>query len=203
MNGYTREREEREAPTRAPGAADELAASESQRPGLPSPLDFDSVYTQHFDFACRSLQLLGVSPDAVEDAAQDVFSVVSRRLEEFAGISSIKTWIFAIVQRVAANQRRRRRRKQRPLEPFCESLEAGGPSPEANAEAAEAARLVQAFCESLDEDRRALLVLALLEGVPAREIAAAHGIPVFTVYSRIRAVREALRLFLTGHEVEK
>jgi RNA polymerase sigma-70 factor (ECF subfamily) len=167
------------------------------------PLDFDSVYTQHFDFACRSLRLLGVSPDVIEDAAQDVFSVVSRRLDEFAGISSIKTWIFAIVQRVAANQRRRRRRKQRPLEPLCEPLHGGGPTPEANAEAAQAARLVQAFCETLGEDRRALLVLALIEGVPAREIAAAHGIPVFTVYSRIRALREELRLYLTGHEVEK
>jgi DNA-directed RNA polymerase specialized sigma24 family protein len=39
--------------------------------------------------------------------------------------------------------------------------------------------------------------------VPAREIAADLGIPVFTVYSRIRAVREGLRNFLTGHEVEK
>ncbi|HKO90771.1 MAG TPA: sigma-70 family RNA polymerase sigma factor, partial [Polyangiaceae bacterium] len=168
-----------------------------------APLEFRSVYLEHFDFACRSLRLLGVAPGALEDAAQDVFGIVCKRLGEFTGEASLRTWIFAIVQRVASNQRRTQRRKQRPLEPLTEPLATLDPSPEAHAEAAQAASLVQLFCDTLDEGRRAVFVLVLVEDVPAREVAQALEIPLFTVYSRIRALREQLQEFLESREVEK
>jgi RNA polymerase sigma-70 factor (ECF subfamily) len=168
----------------------------------PVPPGFDALYSQHFDFVCRSLRLLGVAPDGLEDGAQDVFGVASRRLAEFLPNAPVRTWLFAIVQRVAANHRRTRRRKQAPLEPLCEPLAARDPSPEAHAEAAQAAELIESFAERLDAGHRAVLVLALIERVPAREVAAALGIPLFTVYSRIRSVRGKLEAFLAAHEVE-
>jgi RNA polymerase sigma-70 factor (ECF subfamily) len=178
-----------------------VAAAEAASP-LGSTLAFEEVYRQHFDFACRSLCLLGVAPDALEDAAQDVFGIASRRLGEFAGKSSIKTWVFAIVQRVAANHRRSQRRKRSPLEPLPEATIDEAPSPEENAEAAQSAALIQAFAESLDEGRRALLVLGLIEGVPMRELAASQGVPLHTAYSRIRALRSSLEAFLRKHEAD-
>jgi RNA polymerase sigma-70 factor (ECF subfamily) len=171
-------------------------------PAAGSTLAFEDVYRQHFDFACRSLCLLGVATDGLEDAAQDVFGIASRRLGEFAGKSSVKTWIFAIVQRVAANHRRSQRRKRTPLEPLPEATIDEAPSPEDNAEAAQSAALIQAFAEGLDEGRRALLVLGLIEGVPMRELAASQGIPLHTAYSRIRALRSSLETFLLAHEVD-
>lgn len=159
------------------------------------------MYVEHFDFACRSLRLLGVRPDVLEDAAQDVFGVVLRKLDDFTESASMKTWIFAIVQRVAANYRRASRRKQAGLERLREPEPEREPSPEAFAEAAQAAARIQAFCDQLDEPRRAVFVLALMEDVPAREIAPALGIPLFTVYSRVRSLRSALQLFLERHEV--
>jgi RNA polymerase sigma-70 factor (ECF subfamily) len=176
-------------------------AAEAASP-LGCTLVFEDVYRQHFDFACRSLCLLGVAPDALEDAAQDVFGIASRRLGEFAGKSSIKTWIFAIVQRVAANHRRSQRRKRSPLEPLPEATIDEAPNPEENAEAAQSAALIQAFAESLDEGRRALLVLGLIEGVPMRELAASQGVPLHTAYSRTRALRSSLEAFLRKHEVD-
>jgi RNA polymerase sigma-70 factor (ECF subfamily) len=170
-------------------------------PALPGPWDFDRVYVEHFDFACRSLRLLGVSVSLLEDAAQDVFQIVLRKLDDFAGDCSMKTWIFAIVQRVASNYRRASRRKQRPLRPLLEPALSAEPSPEAFAEAAQAAARIQAFSDELDESRRAVFVLALVEEVPAREVAEALGIPLFTVYSRMRSLRAALQLFLERHEV--
>jgi RNA polymerase sigma-70 factor, ECF subfamily len=169
----------------------------------PEPPDFVQVYTEHFDFAFRSLRLLGVSPSALEDAAQDVFGVVHRRLPEFAGNSSMKTWIFAIVQRVAANHRRTRRRKQRQLRPMLDEPPAHTGSPEAHTEALQAAARIQAFCDGLDESRRTLLVLALFEDVPARELAPMLGVPLFTVYSRIRNLRAELERFLQSGEVPR
>ncbi|MEY4545738.1 MAG: hypothetical protein RL685_1933 [Pseudomonadota bacterium] len=207
-----------EASLGAPPGPDE--AEPAAKPGMPSvsltssaarelpvppaaPIDFARVYLEHFDFACRSLRLLGVTPDALEDAAQEVFGIVSRRLQEFSGEASLRTWVFAIVQRVASNQRRTQRRKQRPLTPLTEPLTANEPSPEAHAQAAQAASLVQTFCDALEEGRRAVFVLALVEDVPAREIALALGVPLFTVYSRIRSLREQLQMFLESREVEK
>lgn len=171
-------------------------------PPLGSSLAFEDVYRQHFDFACRSLCLLGVAPDALEDAAQDVFGIACRRLAEFAGKSSVKTWVFAIVQRVAANHRRSQRRKRSPLEPLLDVTIDEAPSPEDNAEASQSAALIQSFAEGLDEGRRALLVLGLIEGVPMRELAASQGIPLHTAYSRIRALRSSLETFLLEHEVD-
>jgi RNA polymerase sigma-70 factor, ECF subfamily len=173
----------------------------SEAPPESEPLDFHSIYTQHFEFACRSLRLLGVDPNGLEDAAQDVFAIVSRRLPDFEQNASIKTWIFAIVQRTAANHRRARRRKPELLAPSPEWTLATGAGPDAEWEALRAAQLIQTFATGLDDSRRALFVLGLIERVPARELAASLGIPVFTVYSRIRSVRESLEAFLAQHEV--
>ncbi len=195
MNVYRKPAEPPPAPPRE--------GSAEPRPAAPAPLpDFQSVYSEHFSFACRSLRLLGVAPDALEDAAQDVFGVVSRRLGEHSGEGSLRTWLFAIVQRVAANHRRTQRRKQQPLEPLSPAARAEGPSPEAQAEAAQAASIVQRFCEGLDDGRRALFILALVEEVPAREIAPVLGIPLFTVYSRVRSLRQQLQRFLEPYEVK-
>jgi len=194
--GCTPERIDSDAPDPERAGAEAAPAADSVPPG------FDAVYSQHFDFVCRSLRLLGVAPDRLEDGAQDVFGVVSRRLAEFVPDASIRTWLFAIVQRVAANHRRARRRKEAPLEPLCEPLAAHEPGPDAHAEAAQAAELIERFAEGLDDGHRAVLVLALIERVPAREVAATLGIPLFTVYSRIRSVRSALEAFLAAKEVE-
>jgi RNA polymerase sigma-70 factor (ECF subfamily) len=180
------------APASTPAAAPEL---------VPEVHDFELVYREYFDFACRSLRLLGVSSDALEDAAQDVFGIAARRLGEFEGRSSIKTWIFAIVQGVASNRRRMQRRKHAPLEPLQPDITAAaGPSPEAEAQAAQSVAMIQAFCDNLDEGRRALLVLGLIEGVPMRELANTLGIPLHTAYSRIRALRQSLEAYLLEHE---
>ena len=179
-----------------------------ERPGTaplaPVPVqDFESIYREHFDFACRSLRMLGVAVDALEDAAQDVFGIASRRLADFEGTSSLKTWIFAIVQRVAANQRRTHRRKRAPLEPLAlESAATEAPSPECQAQSAQSAALIQTFCDGLDEGRRALLVLGLIEGVPMRELASTLGIPLQTAYSRARALRKDLEHYLRQCEVD-
>lgn len=172
-------------------------ASSGQEPARPS---FEAVYDEQFDFVWRSLLLLGVAPDVVEDATQEVFSVVSRQLGQFEGRASIRTWLFAVVQRVAANQRRTRRRKQQPLQPLGEGPACLLPTPQARLEAAESIDIVQRFCASLDPERRAVFVLALLEELPAPEVSQALGIPVNTVYSRVRHLREGLRRMLDREE---
>ncbi|HTV18432.1 MAG TPA: sigma-70 family RNA polymerase sigma factor [Polyangiaceae bacterium] len=175
----------------ASGAEPELAS-----------LGFARVYDEHFAFVWRTLRLLGVAEPVLEDAAQDVFATVSNKLAEFAGRSSLRTWVFAIVQRTAANYRRSHRRKQQPLVPLSDALVGNEPTPQAHAEALEAAQAIERFCETLDAERRALFVLALLEEVPAVEIARALDVPTNTIYSRVRLLRAALERALGQNEAE-
>jgi DNA-directed RNA polymerase specialized sigma24 family protein len=58
--------------------------------------------------------------------------------------------------------------------------------------------MIESFCAALPPERRALFVLAVLEDVPATEIAATLGMPITKVYSRVHAVREGLRRALAG-----
>ena len=62
---------------------------------------FERVYEEHFDFVWRSLRRLGVPRSALDDAVQEVFLVVHRRLAEFEGRSSLKTWLFGIAVHIA------------------------------------------------------------------------------------------------------
>src|SRR3954452_10421913 len=74
---------------------------------VPAALTFEEVYAQHVGFVWRVLRSLGVPPAQLEDAAQDVFVVVHRRLPEFEGRAAITTWLFAIVRKVAPKYSRR------------------------------------------------------------------------------------------------
>ena len=67
---------------------------------MPAEPDVVQIYEQYFDFVWRSLRRLGVAAADLEDAAQDVFEVVHRRLEVFERRSTIKTWVFGIALRV-------------------------------------------------------------------------------------------------------
>src|SRR5688500_5288300 len=72
---------------------------------------FDQVYEETFAFVWRTARRLGVAESAVDDVAQEVFVTVHRRLGEFEGRCSVKTWVFSILMRVVQNYRRTRRRK--------------------------------------------------------------------------------------------
>jgi RNA polymerase sigma-70 factor (ECF subfamily) len=183
----------------SPDAEDEPSAP---HPASVAPPEFERVYDEHFAFVWRTLRLLGVAEGALEDASQDVFAVVSHKLSTFAGRSSLRTWIFAIAQHTASNHRRSHRRKQQPLVPLSEAFVGHEPTPQAHAEALDAARTIERHCETLDAERRGLFVLALIEEVPATEIARALGVPTNTIYSRVRLLRAGLERALRQSEEE-
>ena len=169
---------------RPPDMEDEVAPS--------ATLDerFRAIHAEHLDMVWRSLRSLGVDEASVEDAVQDVFLVVHRRLGSFEGRSSVTTWLFGIVLHVARNQRRQERRKGG-LAPLDVDLADGAPGPHEEAEASEALERLARVLGDLDEPKREMFVLSELEQLTAPEIAEALGINVNTVYSRQRASRLA------------
>lgn len=164
------------------------------------PLNFDDVYRSHFGFVWRSLRALGVSTPHLPDAAQDVFLVVHRRLLEFESRSEIRTWLFAIVGHVAYNYRRAQRRKQAPLGPLDLADVSDAPDPSEHVAGVEAVQFLEDFLDGLDAGKRAVFALALIEQIPVAQVAAILQVPQNTVYSRIRAVRQALREAMLRHQ---
>jgi len=153
---------------------------------------FGAIYEQYFDFVWRSARRLGLSEQCLEDAVQDVFLVVHRRLPEFEGRSSVKTWLFGIVLRTVRGYRRTERRKPTvPLLYEPAANDASDSSCEYLAGAAEAVRWLYRLLDSLDEEKREVFVQAELEQMTAQEIANVMDININTVYSRLRAARKA------------
>jgi RNA polymerase sigma-70 factor (ECF subfamily) len=162
------------------GAAPAVAAT---------PDEVGRLYDEHFDFVWRTLGRLGVSLDQREDAVHDVFLVVHRRLGTYEGRSSLKTWLFGIAHRVAKVHRRLGARRRSDVAHDDETLASSARNPQEQAAEVEAAALVERLLQKLSEERRVVLILADLEQVPAPEIAGALGIPLNTVYSRLRLAR--------------
>jgi RNA polymerase sigma-70 factor (ECF subfamily) len=157
-------------------------------------LDFDAVYDACFDFVWRNARRLGVPEAQVDDAVQEVFLVVHRRLAEFEGRSSVKTWVFGILAKVASDHRRSVRRKSPHARSGggvvdADSVPDEEASPDARMARSEGVRLLHKLLDELDDDKRAVFVLAELEQMTAPEIAEALGLNLNTVYARLRTAR--------------
>jgi RNA polymerase sigma-70 factor (ECF subfamily) len=155
-------------------------------------VSFEQVYSTYVDFVWRSALRLGVDEAAADDVVQQVFLVVYQRLCTFEGRSTLKTWLFAILLRVAREQRRVLRRKSphRAHESVDPDLVADGAvNPHEALSRAEASRMIDVLLNSLDGDKRVVFVMAELEEMTAPEISLATGLTPNAVYSRLRAAR--------------
>ena len=166
----------------------------------PPPADFDALYETHVDSVWRLLQRFGVPEASLDDATQEVFVVAFRRLPEFRGQSSLKTWLLGIAVRIAKDVRRQRARKGG-LEPLDQQrhLAAVG-QPDETAMQRQALAQALALLDQLDEDQRTVLVLADFEELTAPEIAQATGVNLNTIYTRLRAARLRFNALLEAHQ---
>jgi RNA polymerase sigma-70 factor (ECF subfamily) len=140
---------------------------------------------------------MGVPESSMDDAVQDVFLVVHRRLGDFEGRSQIKTWLFGIVLRVARSYRRTLRRQADHLHDAAPNDIDEAPTAELDgplevAVRREAAAFLHALLLEIEDGKRAMLVLVELEQMSVREAAEALAINLNTAHSRLRAARVAL-----------
>jgi RNA polymerase sigma-70 factor (ECF subfamily) len=152
---------------------------------------FDEVYATHVAFVWRVLRTFGLAGAQLEDAVQDAFLVVHRRLPEWEGRAAMTTWLFAIARRVAASHRRRAggdRTCALVTEP------AGGDDTFAAVSRAQAAATVFQILQQLDEDKRIVFALVELEQLSVPEVARMLDLKLNTAYSRLRLARQAFEL---------
>ena len=161
----------------------------ADRPAAHAGPRLEEIFRDYFDFVWGGLRRMGVPEASLDDAVQDVFLVVHRRQQDFEGRSSLKTWLYGIVLRVAHDWRRKIRRGGE-SQSLPETMEDGRPGPQDSAARSEALRLLERLLGELDEEKRDVLVLADMEQLSAKEIAQIVGSNVNTVYSRLRAARQ-------------
>lgn len=156
-----------------------------------------AVYRSHAPYVWRVLRHIGVADHDLDDAVQETFLVVHRRLDEFEGRASLRTWLYAVAVRVASSQRRTERREVARRETAGAGVHGSTAiDPEAELGRAEAAAILDALLCELDAAKRTVFVLAEIEGVNVPEISRILGVNVHTVHSRLRLAREAFEAAL-------
>jgi RNA polymerase sigma-70 factor (ECF subfamily) len=170
--------------------------AESVEPAAPAhaPVPADrltTLFQQHFDLVWRTVRRLGVPPEAIDDAAQEVFVVASRRLAAIEP-GKERAFLYGTAVRVAADARRSSSRRRiaphgdAPLDPTDPA-----PAPDELVEQKRARELLDELVARLPDDTRPVFVLYELEGLTMEEIASCLEVPPGTVASRLRRGREA------------
>jgi RNA polymerase sigma-70 factor (ECF subfamily) len=167
---------------------------------------FRSMYDGHVDFVWRNLRRLGVCEADVDDKTQEVFVIAHRRFGDFEERGhGPRAWLFQIVLRIASDARRHR--KRHPVDPdggTAQERESIAP-PQAEAIAhRERLDFLDRALATIEVGRRAVLLLHEIEEMTAPEIAEVMGIPLNTVYSRLRVARgeldDAVELLRAGEK---
>lgn len=153
-------------------------------------------------------RLLDSEADA-QDALQEAFLSVYRKLGTFRGEARFSTWLYRVVTNAALMHRRRRaRRPQEPLDAFLPRFDGDGRHVAEPADMETAARAVerldrqvlaekaQAGLDRLPEMYRTAFVLRDLEDIPTGEVAELLGVSQDVVRQRVHRARLMLRGYL-------
>jgi RNA polymerase sigma-70 factor (ECF subfamily) len=161
--------------------------SERPRP-RPTAVTLESLYREHFDFVYRLAARLGGPTIDAEDAAQEVFLIVGRKLDSYDGVSLPTTWLYGITLNVVRGLRRRARirrlfeRHEPTAEVAVESLD--------RAEVREAHRIAYQILDKIAPKKREAFILAEFEGLSCEEIGRVVGARTETVWSRLHYARQ-------------
>jgi RNA polymerase sigma-70 factor (ECF subfamily) len=147
-----------------------------------------AVFDENFDYVWNTLRRFGVREADLEDLVQDVFLKIHVRSADYDAARPLRPWLFGFAYRVAADYRRLARHRVEAHHASGEVAASETPVDE-RIEAHEERALVRQALESVDLDRRAVLILHDLDDVSVPEIADSLGIPLNTAYSRLRLAR--------------
>ena len=165
---------------------------------MPSPhADFDALFEAHCDFAWRVLHRHGVAERDLEDQCQEVFVVVHRNLPGFEARSTLKTWIYGICRRVAANYRRRAAGRELLVEtaPEPAPVDTEG-EPFEQLATRQGLALLEGLLGQLTPEQREVFLLYEVEELTMREVAEMLECSQNTAFSRLYSARRDLEAAL-------
>jgi len=147
-----------------------------------------TLVEQHYDAIWRTLTRQGVPECDAEDAAQRVFLIAARKLEEVRPETE-RAYLHGIAFRIASDVRKSLARVREVSADELDERRSDGPPPDARIEADEKMTILQKILETLPWDFRAVFVLSEIEEMKQTDIARILGLPEGTVASRLRRAR--------------
>lgn len=155
---------------------------------------FGELFDRYQPFVWNMALRMTGDCDEAEDVAQEVFVTVWKKLPQFQGLSTFSTWLYRIsVNRTLSFIKRRTAQKLGRSQIKVDLDDnAHTNNPSASIEKKEAEKVLGTLLARLDPERRMALILRDIEGLSYTEIAAATGVPVGTVRSRIARGRKEL-----------
>jgi RNA polymerase sigma-70 factor (ECF subfamily) len=175
-------------PTVAPSPFESPPANPAGQRTIPG---FRQIVDEYGVQVWRTLHYCGVHSADLQDLCQEVFLVIHRRIADFEGRSSLRTWIYQICVRVAAGHRRKARFRYEQVvaePPDCAVLPTQG-------DALDDARMLDrlfVILNGLEQSKREVFVLYEMEEQSMSEIAEALDCPLRTAYSRLEAARQEI-----------
>lgn len=142
-------------------------------------------------------RMLGDAGEA-EDAAQEVFLRIYRRLATYDQDHRFSTWVLSIASHYCIDLLRRKRPWLVPLENISNWMRARTRGPEASALAMEQQDTVRNLLAKLPEHYRLVLLLRYWHDLGYEEIAQVVGLPVSTIKARLHRARNALAALVNG-----
>ncbi len=160
-------------------------SSEAERPAR-----LERMFVDNYRLVWRLVRRLGIPPDAVDDATQEVFLVAAERLDDIREKSE-RAFVYGIALRVARSTLRSLKRE--PPTDQGDERPSLVPRPDELADRKRAIEILDRVLAELPMELRAVFVLFEIEGITMREIAEMAEIPAGTVASRLRRAREQFR----------
>jgi RNA polymerase sigma-70 factor (ECF subfamily) len=164
-------------------------------------LDFTQVYRTFAPRVSAWVRRLGGPEIDVEDAVQEVFTVLLGRLQEFdPSVGEPGAWLHGITVRVVQARRRRFRVRRwlgkafgrGPADADEHEARCREPSPEAQVASAEARHVIYRLLDELPEAQRTAFILYELEEMEGAAIATVTKTTVANVWVRVHRARRHL-----------
>jgi RNA polymerase sigma-70 factor (ECF subfamily) len=143
----------------------------------------------HYDVVSRFLRRMGVPHDAVEDAAQQVLIVFSRRIDS-VDVGAERSFLLGTALRVAADFRKQAARQREIADDRALLSRAGSDADPGDAlDERRARHVLDRVLGRMPEELRSVLVMCDLEELTMADVATSLAIPPGTVASRLRRAR--------------
>jgi RNA polymerase sigma factor (sigma-70 family) len=147
----------------------------------------------------RMLGKLCVTAADADDLLQATFLQVISAAPSFDPRFSVRSWLYGIGAMMARRHRRSTSRLAGRMATWAADFTRQEPHTPGDAfDSEEAGRRMQAALQRLSPKRREAFVLVTLEGATGEEAAAALGIPLNTLWTRLHHARRDLRRWVLG-----
>ncbi len=184
----------------------------SNQPLDPAREEFEREALKHLDALYGAALRLTRSASDAEDLVQDAFVKAYRFYDRFEPGTNMKAWLFRILTNTFINKYRRSTRERKVLEgreaePVGDGVMSRAAMRTLTDPVSEAHRRIitaeiQEALDSLPEDYRMMIVLADVEELSYKEIAAIVGCPIGTVMSRLHRARKKMQRRLLDQAIQ-